>query len=104
MILDNAAYHKGIALQLESKTKDEIATILRLHNIASIEFDHPGADGAPITAHAQVPAVDAKWAHGFPTKAELIQGAVSSALRITNATHLFRTPLISSEQTYERKY
>jgi hypothetical protein len=84
MILDNAPYHKGIALQFESKTKDEIAAILRLHNISSIEFDHPGADGAVVTAHVQVPVDGVKWAVGFPSKSELIQGAVN-ALKARNA-------------------
>ncbi len=39
MILDNAAYHKGIALQLESKTKDEIAaiTVLQVLNSTILE-------------------------------------------------------------------
>lgn len=83
MILDNAAYHKGIALQLESMSKDEIAAILRELNIETIEFDHPGADGATITAHSQVPAVGCKWTIGFPSRPELIRGAIN-ALKVRN--------------------
>ncbi len=68
---------------MESKSKDEIAAIMREHRIEVIEFDHPVADGATITAHAQVPAAGCKWTVGFPSKPQLIQGAIN-ALKVRN--------------------
>jgi hypothetical protein len=75
--LDNAPYHKGIAVQLRSKSKKDIAAILRSMHIDSIQFKHFNAEtGATVLANAEVPAAGAVWPSGHPNTDQVREGAL----------------------------
>jgi hypothetical protein len=76
MSLDNAPYHRGISVQLRSKTKPQIAAILRAKQITRIYFTHKDAvTGEDVMAHAEVPAAGAAWASGWPNAEQVQEGA-----------------------------
>ncbi|KAJ1400437.1 hypothetical protein B484DRAFT_471193 [Ochromonadaceae sp. CCMP2298] len=68
--LDNAPYHKGIAVQLSSKTKGECAAILRTKGVGIIEFTATNEIGAQVRANAEVPPLGAIWESGWPNAAQ----------------------------------
>ncbi|KAJ1383748.1 hypothetical protein B484DRAFT_461635, partial [Ochromonadaceae sp. CCMP2298] len=64
--LDNAPYHKGIACQLNSKTKGEMAAILRVKPVKKIEFNVVNANGDTVRGQAEVPEKGKDWDVGWP--------------------------------------
>ncbi len=74
MVLDNAPYHKAVNCLLSSKTKDEIAGLLRDANVNQIRV----TKGNGTEMNYEVPAVGEKWEHNNPSAEDL----KSSALRV----------------------
>jgi hypothetical protein len=79
--LDNAPYHKGIAVQLSSKTKVECAAILRTKRVGIIEFTATNEIGAQVRANAEVPPLGAIWESGWPNTAQVREGTYRALLR-----------------------
>lgn len=78
MFMDNAPYHRGVAYQLQDKSKDAIAALLRAKGVTEIEFSHIGPSGQPVTGHAEVPPDGKSFARNFPNKEQLIEGALKA--------------------------
>lgn len=83
--LDNAPYHKGFAVQLASMSKTAIAELLRTLQITAIQFRHfSEATGQVVLANVEVPAEGEQWQHGYPSLAQVRQGA-ERAIRLRDA-------------------
>ena len=80
MIMDNAPYHKGLAMQLKSKSKAQIVDILKKKEVESISFLHSifseSGVKSTITCHLESPFTN--MATGFPTKDGLLTAALTA--------------------------
>ena len=69
--IDNAPYHHGVLVQLQSKSKVDIAEILRIKGIAQIQYLATDAEGNETTPWAQVPAEGQTWERAKPSTEQL---------------------------------
>ena len=82
LFADNAPYHHGVQIQLNSKSKSEITSILRQLGIKSIRTSRPEPTAtqpdAFIIQNFEVPTEGQQWERGNPSLEELRIGALNA--------------------------
>jgi hypothetical protein len=82
IFLDNAPYHLGAAVQLASKTKEEIAAILRKLDIKQLHWTRKDDSGIDTSHTVEVPAEKESWKVGFPNMEELREAAFKAIVHL----------------------
>ena len=77
LLVDGAPYHCGMTIQLKSKSMEQIAELLRLKGVASIEvLTHIDVNGGKHYMNYEVPGKGKKWGKkGLPSAAQVLKGA-----------------------------